>query len=522
MSNSKSNEEAVAFSWDADALEWLERVPKWCRANTRNWIEQQVLVLGGTAVDIAALDRIGVRESTGDSWKQSSRIEKNFQALGWFVKARYGAILGIFLTFLVARLGFQFAINPLPVGLILAVLLGGNLLFDWHWRRMRELGLHLLPCPVTRFERRQILVDLFCLSILIHYYGGIENPFSIFFFWHIAIGSILRRWAAALARTTLTIGLYLSIIWGEYFGIWPHHPVPGLFVSPVYDNFAFVLAVSMAFVLGGYALYFLIATISFQLRRRGELLESLTHELEDKNAQLIRHQELREGFFRVVAHEMKRPVAASIQMLDVVLQMYSGALPAEAKKMLDRARLRTASILQLVKDLVEFARLEKAEEGPQRVPATALCGVLEEIVAEYTESAQAVSVQLTHECTAGNASGDLLMSADDFSLVAHNLISNAIRYSFPESTVTVRFSWEDGALQLEVSDQGIGISDEDQKKLFQEFFRSSVAKKHSRDGSGLGLAIVKRIIDNAGGRIDCHSELGKGTTFTVTLPCLPE
>ena len=99
-----------------------------------------------------------------------------------------------------------------------------------------------------------------------------------------------------------------------------------------------------------------------------------------------------------------------------------------------------------------------------------------------------------------------------------NLLSNALKYSDDETSVAVELVDVDGHVELRVRDHGLGISEEDQRGLFREFYRSTNVEALARPGSGLGLVIVDRIVRRHGGRVVVDSALGRGTTVTVTLP----
>jgi signal transduction histidine kinase len=101
-----------------------------------------------------------------------------------------------------------------------------------------------------------------------------------------------------------------------------------------------------------------------------------------------------------------------------------------------------------------------------------------------------------------------------------NLVSNAVKYTPDGRRVAIRVSRSDDRVRIEVADEGLGISADDQQHLFDEFFRSTNPDAFSQPGTGLGLSIVKRIVERHDGDIAVSSELGCGSTFTVTLPAV--
>jgi signal transduction histidine kinase len=99
-----------------------------------------------------------------------------------------------------------------------------------------------------------------------------------------------------------------------------------------------------------------------------------------------------------------------------------------------------------------------------------------------------------------------------------NLVDNAVKYSRPGGSVDISLLTESDQVKVIVADQGIGISREDQKRIFDRFYRADDARAHTKKGTGLGLAICAWIVESHHGRIEVQSELHKGSTFTVTLP----
>jgi signal transduction histidine kinase len=107
---------------------------------------------------------------------------------------------------------------------------------------------------------------------------------------------------------------------------------------------------------------------------------------------------------------------------------------------------------------------------------------------------------------------------DDLDIILTNLIDNSVKYTEQGGTISINSTITDKEVKLEMSDTGIGIIKEDLNKIFNEFYRSKNAKATNLRGTGLGLSIVKNLIKQYGGNIDIRSEIGKGTTVTVSFP----
>lgn len=215
-----------------------------------------------------------------------------------------------------------------------------------------------------------------------------------------------------------------------------------------------------------------------------------------------------------VSHQLKSPVAAAKQCLDVLLFTSRAELPAAGLEWIGRAQVRLQEMITMIDDWLTLARLERPTVAV--VDATAdLCAVVAEAVQVAAAPASAASV--TVECELPLADLPVRGDAASLAMLASNLIGNAIKYNRPDGRVTVRVWSEASTAILEVRDTGIGIDAESLPRIFDEFYRAADAKSRRVPGSGLGLAICRRIVTELGGAIDVASQPGAGTTFTVRL-----
>jgi signal transduction histidine kinase len=220
---------------------------------------------------------------------------------------------------------------------------------------------------------------------------------------------------------------------------------------------------------------------------RVELLSTISHELKNPISVLLGHLEVLDG---------EEDIDPSVQHSLAAMGRASRRLDALAENLLmlrqssDRTPLERVSVDlgQLVADSVDLSAMAADREGVQLtlVPGTS-----------------AVVVP-----------GD----PDQLDRVIVNLVNNAVKYTPRGGTVTVSLEASDDWAVFTCADTGLGISEEDQTRLFSEFFRSTNAQARAKPGTGLGLAIVKRTVERHGGRVEVESELGVGTTFRVYLP----
>ena len=231
----------------------------------------------------------------------------------------------------------------------------------------------------------------------------------------------------------------------------------------------------------------------------------------------VRMESARRDFVANVSHELKTPVGGIALLAEALLQdpgdqetveYFGNKVYKEANRMAD-----------MVSELISLSKLQGAEALPEMEPL-AVDDLIEEALSRNQLAAEARSIELNRGASAGvQVKGDrsLLVTA------LSNLISNAINYSPEKMPVSVSQKVVDGGVVLiRVTDRGIGIAPDDQKRVFERFFRVDQARSRQTGGTGLGLAIVKHVVANHGGNIKLWSRPGTGSTFTIELPIYRE
>lgn len=226
-------------------------------------------------------------------------------------------------------------------------------------------------------------------------------------------------------------------------------------------------------------------------------------------------EEVKSQFVRMVAHELRAPLGAIEGYLNAYLTGVAGTDPQFNKQMLERAKLRARSLMDLVNDLLLFAKLEtkKVVRKKELLDMTEIIGNTIELF-KVQGSTKDVSF-------ASDIPEKLpLIEADraEMEQLLTNLVSNAMKYNVKNGKVIVRAVPDAHYLSISVSDTGIGIEEECLPCIFDEFYRVQGESTRYTTGTGLGLSIVKRIVESHFGRIEVESKIGKGTTFTVKLP----
>ena len=231
----------------------------------------------------------------------------------------------------------------------------------------------------------------------------------------------------------------------------------------------------------------------------------------------VRMESARRDFVANVSHELKTPVGGIALLAEALLQdpgdqetveYFGNKVYKEANRMAD-----------MVSELISLSKLQGAEALPEMEPL-AVDDLIEEALSRNQLAAEARSIELNRGASVGvQVKGDrsLLVTA------LSNLISNAINYSPEKMPVSVSQKVVDGGVVLiRVTDRGIGIAPDDQKRVFERFFRVDQARSRQTGGTGLGLAIVKHVVANHGGNIKLWSRPGTGSTFTIELPIYRE
>ena len=221
-------------------------------------------------------------------------------------------------------------------------------------------------------------------------------------------------------------------------------------------------------------------------------------------------------FLSIVSHELKAPLAAVENYLEVMLGGFTGELTPKQKRMLERSVLRVHDLSALINDLLDLARMR-----PEQIQAEFVRCNPREFGDRSVEDVRLAAAEknITVRVDAPLEFRPIVGAPQRLRQVLTNLLNNAIKFSPAGSTVTLR-AWDtEDELWIEVYDEGLGIPPEEQPHIFEDFFRASNVREES--GSGLGLSIAKKIVDAHQGRIWVESPYTPGKTgakFTVVLP----
>jgi PAS domain S-box-containing protein len=226
---------------------------------------------------------------------------------------------------------------------------------------------------------------------------------------------------------------------------------------------------------------------------------------------------MKSDFVAMVSHELRSPLAAIQQQLEVILGGMAGEVTDKQRSLLVRAQQRAQGLLDLIKDLLDLARIEAGRVVDRREPLE-LVPLLEKTVAFFETPAAEKGVRLRLDPPAALP----LVVGDGAALeeVFTNLVSNAIAYTPAGGEVRVRAGIRGGYVWTEVTDTGIGIPAQALPRIFDRFYRVKDERARQVVGTGLGLPIVKGIVEAHLGTIEVESTHGEGSVFRVLLPAV--
>ncbi|GEM_PF-851166 len=229
---------------------------------------------------------------------------------------------------------------------------------------------------------------------------------------------------------------------------------------------------------------------------------------------------LKSKFITIAAHQLRTPLSGIKWSLNMIKNGEMGEINPEVKSYLEETSKANERMINLVDNLLDVAHIEEGHLLQER-ELMSVQDLMKDIISALKVKSQTSKVDVKLEISNVGVS-KIVADQGKIKLAIQNIVDNAIKYSKPGKNVTIELSpvWEGEKefAEIKIKDAGIGISKEDQKKIFSKFFRSDNAVKAVPEGSGFGLFIAKNVITAHQGKVWFESELGKGTTFFVRIP----
>jgi two-component system, OmpR family, sensor histidine kinase SenX3 len=224
-----------------------------------------------------------------------------------------------------------------------------------------------------------------------------------------------------------------------------------------------------------------------------------------------RLEDVRRDFVANVSHELKTPMGALSLLAETLL---SETEPAVGRRLAERIHTEAFRVSRIIDDLLDLSRIE-SEESPPREPV-----LINLIMAEATERIRAAADHRRIKISLEEPEPPVAVLGDRRQLTSavYNLLENAVKFSYEDSTVDLLGRVEDGEVVIDVRDRGVGIPARDLDRIFERFYRVDQGRGRATGGTGLGLAIVRHVASNHHGKVHVDSREGDGSTFTLRLP----
>jgi signal transduction histidine kinase len=243
---------------------------------------------------------------------------------------------------------------------------------------------------------------------------------------------------------------------------------------------------------------------------------STTEDLVRENEELKRQNAIKSDLISISAHQLRTSLSAMKWILKMFLDGDFGDLNAEQINFVKKAFESDDRMIRLVNEMLSINHAEDTLEAMHTEP-TDLVKLLDEVVFDFTGESYKKGIELIF-LKPDHSLKTAIIDPEKIRVVFQNMIENAIKYSNKGGRVFVGIGEKDGGIEVSVRDTGIGISIEEQPKIFSKFFRAENAKKQDTVGSGLGLYTTKSIMEHHRGRIWFESAQGSGTTFFARIP----
>jgi signal transduction histidine kinase len=424
----------------------------------------------------------------------------------WLIRLRWMAIAGMAIATFVAKEVLNVSLPVHQLYKISIILLFYNFLLYDLMRYITWKGRTATPAAINRIITFQISADWIILTIILHYSGGIENPFYLYFIFHTILTGVLLSKVQSYVQATLAIVLFGSLIFLEYYQIIPHYVLTGFLAGDNYRDELYVFGTFFVFSTTIYAVAYMTASISEQLRQQ-------QRELEETNAQLREKDNLKNEYVLRLTHDIKGHLAAIQSCLDVVNDQLVGSLNDKQIDLIERAHRRTGKCLHFISALLKLTRMKLT--GQLDMEHFPVRNVLFNSLATVERKAKDKNINISHRIDerVDEIYGEPVLIEETLT----NILLNAVKYTPEKGKIELNIKDEKEFILIEVKDTGIGISQADLPHIFEEFYRAENARKVEKDGTGLGLSFAKQVVERHGGRILVGNNPDGGSIFSIRL-----
>ncbi len=238
--------------------------------------------------------------------------------------------------------------------------------------------------------------------------------------------------------------------------------------------------------------------------------------LEQKNQELKKLNDMRADIISINAHQLRTSLTAMKWVFKMLIDGDLGKLEPEQKEYIGKISERNERMIKLVSEMLAVNKKEEVNLE-YSFKAEDIVSLIENVIFDFSGEAFKNNIEINFEKPAEKIP-PVRIDTEKIRVVLQNILENAIKYSDGEGKVLISMIPQKDYVEISITDNGIGISPEDQKKIFDKYFRAKNAEAKGPTGTGIGLFTTKNIIDKHGGKIWFESEENKSTTFHFTIP----
>lgn len=267
-----------------------------------------------------------------------------------------------------------------------------------------------------------------------------------------------------------------------------------------------------------------------ELKLTNEKLQKVTQEFEETTRRLFeREMELKSAnkrlreidsvkseFVSTAAHQLRTPLTGIKWSYTTLLESSTGPLNATQKEIVDKGLEAIDFAISVINDLLNTARLEEGKSGFDFTEQP-IGPIIKSVVSQHQAVIDEKKIKFSVDFPLDSPFA-FRFDKERITIVFDNILTNAVKYTPPEGSVSIKSFRSEKEIKFKIIDSGIGIPEKDLYKVFSKFYRSKNAVSFETSGSGLGLYVAKNIVERHGGTIDVESVENKGTTFTIALP----
>jgi len=354
----------------------------------------------------------------------------------------------------------------------------------------------------------QIIIDLVCLSIVVHYIGSTSTPASFFYILHIALACIFFSTLESLCVTVLVSAMYTIVLLMENSMF--IHISHSILID---DNSSAESLRRNSVLLWMFALDILFFVVWYVVSRLSLVVRTHEQHLLDAYKQINQAQVEKDQYAVLMTHQLKSPLDAIRSKINLIKGGYCGEASAGVNEALDKIDNRAQSMSGLILDLLRLERLKDTCLSTAVLESVDIQTALQKGIDKLTPVANSKRIKL--HLSVENFKCKVI--PEQLEILLENIIANAITYSHDNASVeiTSEINPSTQSASITIIDHGIGIENKDLPNIFNEYFYSPRASLHNKASSGIGLSIVRIAAENNKLPIKVTSEPGVGTSFTI-------